>query len=837
KASKLTVSGARDIEAAYVQTGKIGLTILPGLTAATQDFAAATGTDVATATAALGQAFADPVKGAQDLTERYGYLDQAQIAQIKRMAEAGDALGAQKVLLDALAAATAHASDNVSFFSRVWTNFKNTNVGIVDFVGAGIDHLINGLPALQKLSDLQTKLAAARANYSGGLGQDANLASLQAEVVAQTKIVAAEQAKAAAVQNTANANANAAKASAIVAGSAYGDAGKTDLQTKLGAVNKVLADGGQAAKLSATQLAEYRQEQDALTRAVATYIPEADKARQVLALDAQIAAAKTPAEKAALAAQKERVEQSGKVVTSADAEANAQAKAAAALATASKSGEGHAATLAREAAAMGVAAKASLDLANAYLSGGSAAIEAEARRKAATDATKKGIDVEDQVRRQLALNVAEGAAAGAKSVDALRDENDARTKVNALVASGSINVAAANDNLRDEAVLRPLLKLQAVAQGDALESLTRVIAAYRAALADAHAEEKRSQVDSIVEGAKNTVAGLRDQIEFAGDRSGRGALEEARRAAQRAAATANDNPDDANRRVAAGVDVVQATLDQNRAKYLADARNSQVDALTLSQAELATLGKSDDARAAILDHVREELRLRAQGIPFDSAAAQADLAQVDALAKINAALGRSTAAMNELHSAGSQVVDDVLNPSNWSSWGSLGKSVLHDIENELIKLAAINPIKNWLNGSSLPTLSSLGGLFGGGDPISGGIGSLVSSNSAISIAAPALHFAAGSEYTPGGRAWVDENGPEEIDLPTGSRVLPASAVRAMQAQNDNRRGDVHQHFYLDGAIVDQSLYQQMQTIGVNAAAGGSAMAQDDLARKQRRTMR
>jgi hypothetical protein len=72
----------------------------------------------------------------------------------------------------------------------------------------------------------------------------------------------------------------------------------------------------------------------------------------------------------------------------------------------------------------------------------------------------------------------------------------------------------------------------------------------------------------------------------------------------------------------------------------------------------------------------------------------------------------------ELNRFGGQLIDDVLNPDNWSSWGDMGKRILHELEVELITLAAINPLKNLLNGGTLPTLGGvlgkLGGLFGGG---------------------------------------------------------------------------------------------------------------------------
>ena len=47
------------------------------------------------------------------------------------------------------------------------------------------------------------------------------------------------------------------------------------------------------------------------------------------------------------------------------------------------------------------------------------------------------------------------------------------------------------------------------------------------------------------------------------------------------------------------------------------------------------------------------------------------------------------------------------------------------------------------------------------------------------------HFATGTSFAPGGRAWVGESGPELVNLPRGSRVNSASSSRAMTAPTMN----------------------------------------------------
>jgi len=59
------------------------------------------------------------------------------------------------------------------------------------------------------------------------------------------------------------------------------------------------------------------------------------------------------------------------------------------------------------------------------------------------------------------------------------------------------------------------------------------------------------------------------------------------------------------------------------------------------------------------------------------------------------------------------------------------------------------------------TMSSVNNLTRGTQGVSGGVG----------------HYASGTDYAPGGKAWVGEHGPELLELPTGSRVISAEESR------------------------------------------------------------
>ena len=119
-AGGISVSSARDTETAYVQMGGIGTGVLAGLTAITGDFAVATGQDAKAALQQLGSAFQNPAKGADDLAQKYGYLDQKTVDQIQHLVEQNDLYGAQATLLAALKPQLDGASDHVNVLARAW---------------------------------------------------------------------------------------------------------------------------------------------------------------------------------------------------------------------------------------------------------------------------------------------------------------------------------------------------------------------------------------------------------------------------------------------------------------------------------------------------------------------------------------------------------------------------------------------------------------------------------------------------------------------------------------------------------------------------------------------
>ena len=470
---------------------------------------------------------------------------------------------------------------------------------------------------------------------------------------------------------------------------------------------------------------------------------------------------------------------------------------------------------------MEVAAKASLDLADAYLTGGAAGIEADARRKAATDATRKGIDVEQQVRRQLALTVAEGVATSAKSVDQLRQETVARAAANDNVAAGTLAASRVNQALSDEAALRPLLTLRTLAHGEALAELNKVVDAYTAALAKAHSEEARSGAQAALAGLDDRVKEAQADLAYVGDTSGRRERGVARRAAARESRDRGYDGQSGAEFEAQSVGAVDAELTTRRASSAAGALRSQQDRNALLQAEIGLVGKSADQHDRVLASLQLEQQLAGElGDDYDRFA-PAVLAAADATEVSREKLQALTNDWQELRQAGDQFLDDLTNPD-----GSGIKRLLQDIEQEFIKLALLNPLKNMLFGEKNPTLGgvlgNIGKLFNHGAPAPG-------------------KNASGTERWSGGMTWVNENGPEIADLPGGTRIYPASETRRMLAGNDNaspsRIGvDIKLNTDLFTAAVAGAADQRIGVAAPSIAAGGAQLSAVTAARRGRRKL-
>jgi len=115
------------------------------------------------------------------------------------------------------------------------------------------------------------------------------------------------------------------------------------------------------------------------------------------------------------------------------------------------------------------------------------------------------------------------------------------------------------------------------------------------------------------------------------------------------------------------------------------------------------------------------------------------------------------------------------------SWKDGMKGIINAVINELWRLFVVQQIVGMITGG-------LNNLFGfGGGAVSGmpsmygaatAVGSQLSGSTQF-FGTSVPKFANGTQNAPGGMAWVGERGPELVNLPRGSQVIPAHRAQSM----------------------------------------------------------
>ncbi|MBQ1542339.1 MAG: phage tail length tape measure family protein [Caulobacteraceae bacterium] len=777
RAARISVGAAREMEAAFLHTGTIGSAVFEGLIGVSKNYATAMGVNSKKAGEELASIFASPSEGAVRLNEKLALLDDKTLHYIQTLALSSDKTAAQSALLRTLQHDLDGASEHVDALKRAMDRLNVAGSTALTWLGRVM------APTTQDRLDDLIKQRSNLLPFQSTAKFDVEIARLQKEQADEQSKIASSR------LNYRSANAG------QIANKLLGFDRREKLEEQLNELKAGAAAGRD--RFSAEGWERTQTAIDAQTHALKTWMPAYEKAQRLSALDAKIAEAKTPAEKAALAAQRERIQLSGEFVTASAAEASAQDKANKARSEAAKSGAGHAQTLARESAAMAANAAGALDLARAYLVSDAAAMVAEARRKATTDAARKGADVELRIRQQLSLAVSEQAAQGAKAVADLTAQTAGQRAVNDAMAAGVLGREQADAQLRVEMALRPLVTAQTVAHVKGLQAeeaaLAQLIDRTKTAMIQADEQAHRKAVLQAIDTANDNLTIMREELRLIGATNAVRAVALAQKRAEielDGKGIAKDSPD-GQAYIKARRDEAALGADIQRAQYVEQTSRDQQNNLEMLALERRLLWASAGERDREIEQLRIMQQLKLQGIDATSAEGQAILRNADLLTKVNHQLAVERATQEELRQTGEAVIDDLgsaLSGADWGNWADAGRRALQDIQQEFVKLSLLNPLKNYLFGSSLPTMGTaggiLGGLFGGGrgGGVGGGWGS--SGNGGMTppinpVGLPGLfsglgglfgHFANGSDYTPPGVAWVGENGPELVDLPRGARV-------------------------------------------------------------------
>ena len=190
----------------------------------------------------------------------------------------------------------------------------------------------------------------------------------------------------------------------------------------------------------------------------------------------------------------------------------------------------------------------------------------------------------------------------------------------------------------------------------------------------------------------------------------------------------------------------------------------------------------------MLATVRAEQDLRRRGIDLASEEGRAIVANAVRVQQLTTELQRQEATQRALQGAIGNALDRfgtllAQGKTDWKSWADAGQAAINDIMNELIKLAVMNPLKNFLFGGNAPTLATGGGIFGELGKIFAGLfheGGLVGAGGP-GRNLPALLFAGAPRLHGGGYI---RPGEVPAILQTGERVLNRKETAAYDQRGD-----------------------------------------------------
>ncbi|PTQ12964.1 hypothetical protein CLG96_02135 [Sphingomonas oleivorans] len=183
--------------------------------------------------------------------------------------------------------------------------------------------------------------------------------------------------------------------------------------------------------------------------------------------------------------------------------------------------DNHAKQLAREAAATEAQIRNLYALAESYQVSGAAALIAEARVKAESQAIKQRADVEAAVERQIRLAIAQRVSDAEKGALATREQAQVQERVNAQVSAGLIPAERAADLVRGQIADLPLLAALQVSQqrgyAKEIEAAKRALDDQRKAREQLNRAEQEAQFNTSSAAGNERLAELREELRLIGE--------------------------------------------------------------------------------------------------------------------------------------------------------------------------------------------------------------------------------------------------------------------------------------------------------------------------------
>lgn len=193
----LSVNEATQLATALATTGKVANDNILPIVQMGKDIGRAFGVDAADAAKLLANAFSDPIKGADDLNQRLGFLDGATRQNISNLVAQNNLYGAQQALIAAVKTSLGDVALTATANQTIWTGLGNAISNAYNSLGkylatnfmAGNSLDAQLSRAKQNLEDLKSQVAAANdTNIGSGLGYENIIPDSSTIAAAQTRV-------------------------------------------------------------------------------------------------------------------------------------------------------------------------------------------------------------------------------------------------------------------------------------------------------------------------------------------------------------------------------------------------------------------------------------------------------------------------------------------------------------------------------------------------------------------------------------------------------------------------------------------------------------------------
>lgn len=316
-AGNVSVAAAREMAVELARTGKIGKELFGDLIAIAKNYAVTVNADLGDAVKQLAQAFADPARGAEALNGQLGFLDDRTRQYIRRLVEQNDRTAAQRVLLEAMRGSLANAEQATSALGRAWDSVKRAASNAFDALGRTVDRATGGGTAEEQLAAIERRIAALS---RGGGAPTRVLNELQRQADELRARIAEARRQADLGRIEAEARELSLRVGEAVRDIVPGTETIRQLEAVRGSLGRLLED-----PIAAKHVGNLRDVEDAyrrVTQALQSYSGENARfldpfARKLRLQQIEIALinATTPAQRAALEAERTRIELIGQAIT------------------------------------------------------------------------------------------------------------------------------------------------------------------------------------------------------------------------------------------------------------------------------------------------------------------------------------------------------------------------------------------------------------------------------------------------------------------------------------------------------------------------------------------